>query len=91
VESVVTSDRHSIRAVNIFFPRVERSAQLAYKFWMLRGQIVPLARVRGHIKQIEVAGTLVAYILEELPASGAYCPLLMGTLDPPKELALDEW
>src|SRR5882762_5362493 len=91
MKSVLISVRGPIRAVNVFFPRVERCVQLAYELRMLRGQIVPLARVRGYIKQIEVAGTLVAYILKELPASGAYCPLLMGTLDPPKELPLDEW
>ena len=63
MKSVLISARGPIRAINVFFPRVERCFQLAYKLRMLGCQIVPLAGVRGYIKQIEIAGTLVAYIL----------------------------
>src|SRR5688572_7683363 len=53
---------------------------------MCRGQIVPLARVGVHIEEIEVAP-----FLEQLPASGPYCPLLVGMPGPPKELPLSDW
>src|SRR5687767_10356576 len=53
---------------------------------MCRGQISSLARVRVHVEEIEVAP-----FLEQLPASGSYCPLLVGMLGPPKELPLNDW
>src|SRR5258706_8262075 len=71
MKSVLISVRGPIRAINVFFPRVERCAQLAYELRMLRGQIVPLARVRRHVEEVEVGP-----ILEELPAPGPDCPLL---------------
>src|SRR5687768_14017292 len=53
---------------------------------MCRGQIVPLARVRVHIEEIEVAP-----FLEQLPASGSHRPLLVGMLCSPKELSVSDW
>jgi len=53
---------------------------------MVRGQIIPLARILGHIEEIEIVP-----ILNELPATGSYCPLLPRAFDPPKELPLDDW
>jgi hypothetical protein len=86
VESGVISARDPILRSNVLFPLVERRVQLTDQFRMSRCQIMSLARILGHIEEIEIVP-----ILEELPASGSYCPLLVGTLDPPKELPLDDW
>src|SRR6266436_4669524 len=86
MKSELISVRGPIRAINVFFPRVERCVQFAYEFRMLRGQIVPLARVRRDVEEVEVGP-----ILEQLPATGPDCPLLAWTFDPPEDLALDDW
>src|ERR1700693_4959946 len=86
MKSALISVRGSIRAINVFFPRVERCAQFAYELRMLRGQIVPLARVRRHVEELEGSP-----IMEELPAPRPDCPLLAWAFDPPEDLALDEW